>query len=66
MNLWRSKNPVLPSMAGGGYIGLELAENLNELGVDVTIIQRPKHLLNPFDPEMAANITRSFAARVYA
>ena len=43
-------------LAGGGYIGLELAENLNELGVDVTIIQRPKHLLNPFDPEMAAFI----------
>ena len=43
-------------LAGGGYIGLELAENLNELGVDVTIIQRPKYLLNPFDPEMAAFI----------
>lgn len=50
------QKPRSAVLAGGGYIGLELAENLNELGVDVTIIQRPKHLLNPFDPEMAAFI----------
>lgn len=41
-------------MAGGGFIGLELAENLRELGMDVTMVQRPRQLLNPFDPDMAA------------
>lgn len=41
-------------LAGGGFIGLELAENLRELGLDVTIIQRPRQLMNPFDPDMAA------------
>ena len=43
-------------LAGGGFIGLELAENLRELGMDVTIVQRPKQLMNPFDPDMAAFI----------
>ena len=43
-------------MAGGGFIGLELAENLRELGMDVTIVQRPKQLMNPFDPDMASMI----------
>ncbi|UNT93041.1 FAD-dependent oxidoreductase [Allobaculum sp. Allo2] len=43
-------------LAGGGFIGMELAENLRELGIDVTIVQRPKQLMNPFDPDMAALI----------
>lgn len=46
----RPKSVVL---AGGGYIGLELAENLKDLGMDVTIVQRPKQLLNPLDYDMA-------------
>ena len=43
-------------LAGGGFISLELAENLRELGMDVTIVQRPKQLMNPFDADMAAFI----------
>lgn len=43
-------------LAGGGFIGLELAENLRELGMEVTIVQRPKQLMNPFDADMAAFI----------
>ena len=49
----RPKSAVL---AGGGFIGLELAENLRELGMDVTIVQRPKQLMSPFDADMAALI----------
>ena len=41
-------------LAGGGFIGMELAENLRELGMEVTIVQRPRQVMNPFDPEMAA------------
>ncbi|MBQ9932133.1 MAG: FAD-dependent oxidoreductase [Firmicutes bacterium] len=48
------ERPRSAVLAGGGYIGLELAENLRELGMDVTIVQRPKQLLNPLDPDMAA------------
>ena len=41
-------------MAGGGFIGLEMAENLVEMGVSVTIVQRPKQLLAPLDADMAS------------
>lgn len=52
-----SKNrPKSAILAGGGFIGLELAENLRELGMDVTIVQRPKQLMNPFDSDMASFI----------
>ena len=50
------KQPKSAVIAGGGFIGVELAENLRELGIDVTIIQRPKQLMNPFDADMASFI----------
>lgn len=46
--------PKSAVLAGGGFIGLELAENLRELGMEVTIAQRPNQLMNPFDSDMAA------------
>ena len=52
----QEKQPKSAVLAGGGFISLELAENLRELGMDVTIVQRPKQLMNPFDPDMAAFI----------
>lgn len=48
------EKPKSAVLAGGGYIGVELAENLRELGLDVTIVQRPKQLLNPLDADMAS------------
>lgn len=50
------KNPRSVILAGGGFISLELAENLRHLGMEVTIIQRPKQLMNPFDSDMASFI----------
>ena len=52
----RAHHPKSAVLAGGGFISLELAENLRELGMEVTIVQRPKQLMNPFDPDMAAFI----------
>ena len=40
-------------VVGGGFIGLETAENLVHLGFDVTLIQKPDHVLSPLDPEIA-------------
>jgi len=40
-------------VVGGGFIGLETAENLVHLGFDVTLIQKPSHVLAPLDPEIA-------------
>ena len=48
--------PKVAVIVGGGFIGLEVAENLRELGMDVTIVQRPKQLMNPFDGDMASFI----------
>lgn len=53
-NFVEKRKPKSVVLAGGGYIGLELAENLRDLGLQVTIVQRPKQLLTPFDPDMAA------------
>ena len=53
INTHRPKSAVL---VGGGFIGLEVAENLRELGMAVTIVQRPKQLMNPFDADMASFI----------
>ena len=50
----KSHRPRSVILAGGGFIGVELAENLSELGMDVTIVQRPRQLLSPFDADMAA------------
>ncbi|MCI8739868.1 MAG: FAD-dependent oxidoreductase [Oscillibacter sp.] len=55
-NFVEREHPKSVVLAGGGFISLETAENLRELGLDVTIVQRPKQLMNPFDPEMAAFI----------
>ena len=49
-------HPKSAILAGGGFIGLELAENLRELGMEVAIVQRPKQLMSPFDADMAAMI----------
>lgn len=50
----RQQKPRSVVLAGGGFIGLELAENFREQGIEVTIVQRPRQLMSPFDPEMAA------------
>ena len=55
-NYVNQNQPKSAVLAGGGFISLELAENLRHLGMDVTIVQRPMQLMNPFDPEMAAFI----------
>jgi len=52
----QNSHPKSAILAGGGFIGLELAENLRDLGIDVTIVQRPGHLMNPFDGDMASFI----------
>ena len=40
-------------VAGGGYIGVETAENLVERGVDVTLVEFAPHIINTVDGEMA-------------
>ena len=39
---------------GGGFIGIEMAENLAERGLYTTVVEGADHILPPFDDEMAA------------
>ncbi len=47
------RKPKTAVMVGGGFIGLEVAENLCDSGVKVTVVQRPKQLMNTLDYDMA-------------
>lgn len=38
---------------GGGFIGVEMAENLQELGINVTLVEKMNQVLKPLDFEMA-------------
>ena len=51
-----ANHPKSVVLAGGGFISLELAENLRHLGLDVTIVQNGNQLMNPFDSDMACFI----------
>lgn len=46
-------NPKSVAVIGAGFIGLEVAENLKEKGLDVTIIEKAPHVLGVLDEEMA-------------
>lgn len=48
-----NENVKKVAVIGGGFIGMEAAENLVHLGMEVTLIQRSTHLLPPFDFDMA-------------
>ena len=50
----KEQAPKTAVLAGGGFISLELAENLRKRGLEVTIVQLDPQLLLPLDPEMAA------------
>ncbi|WP_160726026.1 CoA-disulfide reductase [Bacillus sp. USDA818B3_A] len=49
-----AKNPKKAIVIGGGFIGIEMAENLVEKGIDVTIIEMANQIMAPIDFEMAS------------
>lgn len=51
-----TRQPRRAMVVGGGYIGLEMAENLHRQGLEVTIVQRDPHVLNPLDDDMACEV----------
>ncbi|MGC1421916.1 MAG: FAD-dependent oxidoreductase [Terracidiphilus sp.] len=48
-----SRSPRRAVVVGGGFIGLEMAENLAHRGIAVTIVELANQLMPPLDPEMA-------------
>lgn len=43
---------------GGGYIGVEMAENLKERGLEVTLVEAAPHILAPFDTDMTVMLEK--------
>src|SRR5699024_4340780 len=52
------QHPKHAVVVGGGFIGLEMAENLHDRGLDVTIIEMSNQVMGPIDYEMASIIHR--------
>lgn len=50
------RQPETAVVVGGGFIGIEVAENLRELGIGVTLIEAAEQLMAPFDSDMASFI----------
>lgn len=47
------KNPKSAIVIGGGFVGIEMAENLKEAGIDVTLVEALDQIMAPVDKEMA-------------
>ncbi len=43
-------------VVGGGFIGLEMAENLHKAGLQVTVVEKADQVLAPLDPDMACDV----------
>ena len=53
MSLAVALTPRHAVVIGGGFIGVEVAENLRHRGIDTTIVDVAAQVLDPLDPEMA-------------
>lgn len=53
---YSEKNIKSVVVVGGGYIGLEMAENLHSKGLDVTIIELSNHVISPIDFDVACEV----------
>ncbi|MBU3190784.1 CoA-disulfide reductase [Clostridium bowmanii] len=43
---------------GGGYVGVEMAENLKERGLHVTIVEAAPHIMAPFDTDIVLSVEK--------
>ena len=48
--------PKSAVVVGGGFIGIEVAENLHDLGINITLVEATDQLMAPFDRDMASFI----------
>jgi len=60
---WIKRHDVRHAVVvGGGFIGLEVAENLHHLEIGVTLIQRDPQIMTTIDPEMVQPMTNAVRA----
>ncbi len=56
------RRPRTAVVVGGGFIGLESAENLHRRGLSVTVVELGRQVLAPLDPELAALVHAELSA----
>ncbi|WP_282020966.1 CoA-disulfide reductase [Planomicrobium okeanokoites] len=54
----RSNNPQSCTISGGGFIGLEMAENLKELGIDVHLVHKSDYVMSILDEDISREIEK--------
>ncbi|MBE6877313.1 MAG: CoA-disulfide reductase [Ruminococcus sp.] len=67
-NYIESEHPEKAVVVGGGYIGLEMAENLKSAGLDVSVVELADHLIASLDFDMSAEVhqhLRSKGVKLY-
>ena len=57
-NYVNTENPKRAIVVGGGFIGLEMAENLYDLGIQVDVVEMANQVMAPLDFSMAAIVHR--------
>jgi CoA-disulfide reductase len=55
--------PKTAAVIGGGYIGIEMAENLHNAGIKVTIIEMADQVIAPLDYDMASDVHRHIESK---
>ena len=50
-------------VVGGGFIGIEMAENLHSAGVNVTIVEKANQVIAPIDYEMACEVHQHLTSK---
>jgi len=58
MNFLKTSGINRAVVVGGGFIGLEMAENLSSLGIEISLVEAAGQVMPPLDPEMAALVQR--------
>jgi NADPH-dependent 2,4-dienoyl-CoA reductase/sulfur reductase-like enzyme/rhodanese-related sulfurtransferase len=60
---WIAERKAMAAVVvGGGFIGLEMVENLIRRGLAVTVLEKLPQVMPPLDPEMAAPIMQHLEA----
>ncbi|GGP16573.1 CoA-disulfide reductase [Oceanobacillus neutriphilus] len=50
------KQPKTAAVIGGGFVGLEMVENLHKRGLQCSLIDHSEHVMKRLDPDMASHV----------
>ncbi len=62
-NFIETQNPQTAIVCGGGFIGVEMAENLQSAGLFVTLVEMADQVIAPIDYDMACDVHRHMESK---